>query len=143
MGSFTTSKGYRRTKHTKLSTPAVDVLALQVTQDPTAASAGTGKYLPKGCIPLWVSNVNGGATGGTSPTIDVGTSVDPDGFANELDADGVTAPVVTGALLGVELTADTEIYAGVGASAATGGSVILNVYYMFADDGRAGTGNVS
>jgi hypothetical protein len=143
MGSFTTSTGYRRTKPTKASTPGVDLLCMQFTQDPTAAAAATGKVLPKGAIPLWVSNMNGLATGGSSPTVDVGISGNTDGYADELDADGVTGPVVTGALLGVPLTADTEIWAGVGASAATGGSVLLGVYYIMQDTGRAGTGNVS
>lgn len=143
MGTRTTSKGYRRTKPTGASTPAVDVLCVQFTQDPTAAAAATGKYLPKGAIPIWVSNMNGGATGGASPTVDVGISGTTAGYADELDADGTTGPVATGSLLGVPLTADTEIWAGVGASAATGGSVLLGVYYVMEDDGRAGTGNVS
>ena len=143
MGSFTTSKGYRRTKPTAAATPAVDVLCIQITQDPTAAAAATGKVLPKGAIPLWVSNMNGLATGGSSPTVDVGISGNTDALAEELPADAVSAPVVTGAIVGVPLTVDTEIWAGVGASAGTGGSVLLGVYYIMQDAGRAGTGNVS
>lgn len=122
------------------ATPAVFLAGIQFSQDPTAASAGTGKYLPKGAIPMGVQNIDGGATGGTNPTVDVGTSGDADGFANELDADGVTDIVsTTGALIGTELTVDTEIYAGVGASAATGGTVTLIVYYIMADDGARNT----
>ena len=45
--------------------------------------------------------------------------------------------MATGGLLGAELTVNTAIWAGVGASAATGGSVIVGVYYIMADDGKA------
>ena len=134
MGKSTTG-GYWRQKGATGGTPAVGVNCIQFTLDPTAASADTGKVLPIGSIPIWVSNINGGATGGASPTIDVGISSNDDGFAAELPADAISAPVVTGALIGVELTANTAIYAGVGASAATGGSVIVGVYYIMADTG--------
>lgn len=133
--SESTLKGYWRQKGTKGATPAVGLLALTFSFDPTQSSAGVGKVLPKGAIPLSVANLNGGATGGTNPTVDIGTSGDSDGFSNELDADGATAPVITGALLGAELTEDTEIYAGVGASAATGGSVTAMINFIMADDG--------
>lgn len=132
-----TTKGYWRQKGSTGATPAVGLYALQFSLDPTAASASVSKTLPVGAIPVAVQNMDGGATGGTNPTIDVGTSGDPDGFANELDADGVTSLVSTGALLGVELTAETEIYAGVGASAATGGTVKVAVYYLMSDSGAA------
>lgn len=132
-----TVTGYWRQKGAAGATPAVFCSAQVFAFDPTAASAATGKILPKGAIPIWVSNIDGGATGGTTPTVDIGTSGDPDGFANELAADALSSPVVTGALLGVELTADTEIHAGVGASAATGGTVTVAVYYVMADDGSA------
>lgn len=142
--SRTTYNGYLRQRGTnsKLSsaTPGVSLLALQcILSDATAASAGTGKFLPKGARPIGVQNLDGGATGGTNPTVDIGTAADDDGFAAEMDADDVTAIVATGALLGTELTADTEVYAGVGASAATGGSVSFAVYYIMADDGTEGT----
>ena len=130
-----TIKGFWRTKGTKNATPAVGLLAVKFSFDPTQASATVSKTLPAGAIPLFVQNVNGGATGGTNPTVDVGTSGDPDGFANELDADGATGFTNTGALMGVELTADTEVYAGVGASAATGGSVTAILYYVMGDAG--------
>ena len=131
-----TTNAYWREAGNENATPAVGLLCLQFTLDPTAASAGTGKTLPKGAIPVSVQNLNGGATGGASPTIDVGTSGDPDGFANELAADAVTDQVsTTGALIGTPLTANTEIYAGVGASAATGGSVLVGVYFIMEDDG--------
>lgn len=107
------------------------------TVDPTAASAaitrtdGTPMTLPKGARPIAVQNLNGGATGGTNPTIDIGTSGDGDGFANEVDADGRTTFLGTGALIGTVLTADTPVYAGVGASAATGGTVTFAIYYTW------------
>ena len=121
----------------KTGTPAVFPAVIQFSFDPTAATASVSKTLPKGAIPLFVQNIDGGATGGTNPTVDVGTSGDPDGFANELDADANTGLTNTGALIGVELTADTIIFAGVGASAATGGTVLAAVYYIMADDGKA------
>ena len=47
----------------------------------------------------------------------------------------VAAEVQTGAELAVALTADTEIEAGVGASAATGGTFSALVSYIMPDDG--------
>lgn len=143
--SRTTYRGYLRqfgtSNFSSTATPAVGVFALQFTlSDPTAASAGMGVYLPKGARVIGVQNLSGGATGGTNPTIDVGTSADADGFADELDADAVTVISGTGAQIGDELTADTEVYAGVGGSAATGGSVAVAVYYIMADDGSKGSG---
>ena len=107
----------------------------RVSSGTTAESASMGKTLPVGAIPLFAQNIDGGATGGTNPTVDIGTSGDPDGFANELDADGATGLINTGALLGTELTADTVIYAGVGASAATGGTGTIGVYFIMSDAG--------
>lgn len=142
--SRTTVRGYTRIYggNNKNATPSVGLQCIQFTLDPTAASADTGKVLPKGCIPQGVQNFNGGATGGTDPTVDVGTSGDTDGFANELDADGITDITSTlGALIGIPLTTDTAIHAGVGASAATGGSVLVGVYYIMEDDGQEGSNN--
>jgi len=131
-----TLRGFWRSQGTKNSTPAVSLLCIQLTLDPTAASADTGKVLPNGAIPMGIQNLDGLATGGASPTIDVGTSGDTDGFANELAADAITDIVsTTGALIGVPLTTDTAIHAGVGASAAGGGSVLVGVYYIMQDDG--------
>ena len=128
---------WRQYGSTKKATPAVYKAVLQFTMDPTAASAGIGSFLPKGAIPVAVQNINGGATGGTSPTIDIGVSGTANGFADELAADAVSGEVVGGALLGVELLVDTEVFTGVGASAATGGSVLAAVLYIMADDGKA------
>lgn len=123
-------------------TPAVPVFALKVSGDPTAASAGTGKYLPSGAIPINVIGL-GGATGGTNPTIDIGTAGSSAGFANELDCDATFTDAVQattgGALLGVALTADTEVYLGVGASAATGGTATALIQFVMSDNGTEST----
>ena len=121
----------------KSATPAVFPAAITFSFDPTAASADTGKVLPAGCVPIAVLNVVPGATGGTNPTVNIGTLADPDGFGSGVDADGYTGLNYTGALLGVPLTVNTPIYAGVGASAATGGTVVGAVLYAMADDGGA------
>ncbi len=135
MGRSTT-KGYWRQNGTEGGTPAVFQAMVSASFDPTAAAAGTGVFLPKGAIPLAVRSL-GGSTGGISPTVDVqlagGTAA---GLANELAADSF-AVQETGADLGVALTADTEIEAGVGASAATGGTTTVLVAYVMEDDGSA------
>lgn len=99
--------------------------------DPTSASQVELFTLPAGAIPLWAVSY-GGATGGTNPTVDLGTTGDDDGIANELDADGGAA-AYGGALLNAQLTADTAIYGKVGASAATGGTTSVGVAYIMAD----------
>ena len=62
------------------------VIALPISFDPTAASADTGINLPTGAIPLGFQH-DGGATGGASPTFDMGTSATADLFVAEGDAD--------------------------------------------------------
>lgn len=99
--------------------------------DPTSASQVELFTLPAGAIPMRVISY-GGATGGSSPTVDIGTSGDDDGIANELDADGA-AQDVAGDLMNAQLTADTAIYGKVGASAATGGTTAVAVEYIMAD----------
>lgn len=99
--------------------------------DPTSASQIELFTLPKGAIPMYAVSYGGG-TGGSSPTVDIGTTGDDDGIANELDADGA-AVAYGGALLNVQLTADTVIYGKVGASAATGGTTSVAVAYIMAD----------
>lgn len=138
MGTRSTVTGYWRQNGnaaSQVATPAVYKAYIAVAFDPTAAAAGTGKYLPKGAIPLGVTSL-GGSTGGISPTVDVqlagGTAA---GLANELASDAYGAEVVTGADLGAALTADTEIEAGVGGSAATGGTTTVLVSYLMQDDG--------
>lgn len=111
--------------------------ALVIEFDPTAASADTGEVLPAGAVVVGVQSL-GGATGGTNPTVDIGTSGDPDGFANELDADTAGVMVNTGALNGTALAASTAVYAGVGASAATGGTTKAVIHYVISEAAGAG-----
>ena len=110
-------------------------LVAEISFDPTAASASTGVTLPSGAI---ITDVvpDGGATGGASPTIDIGTSGTSDAYVAEGDADGRTSALAAGTLgagAGVALTADTLVYAGVGASAATGGTVTAKIMYYRQD----------
>ena len=49
-------------------------------------ASGETLVLPAGAIPISIMTI-GGATGGTNPTVDIGTSADDDGLFNEVDAD--------------------------------------------------------
>jgi len=88
--------------------------------------------LPQGARPIGIQSL-GGATGGASPTMDIGASAnpaiaalataDPDYFHNELDADTAGAIIaLTGVGANIVALAPVQITAGVGASAATGGT---------------------
>jgi len=103
--------------------------------DPTSATQILLGSLPAGSIPLGVLSL-GGATGGTNPTVDIGTAGSNQGIANEVDADTLTLTPTTGALTGIALTADTAIYGKVGASAATGGTTTILLNYIFDDNGK-------
>lgn len=103
------------------------VLVMKGSFDPTSSAQVELFTLPKGAIPLVVYSL-GGATGGTNPTVDVGTVASDAGFANELDADAYGT--ATGALTGIELTANTKVYGKVGGSAATGGTTTVLVSYV-------------
>lgn len=142
MGKRSTFTGYIRQRGAGVGTPGVTLNYLKCAVDPTqvVGSMAVKKYLPKGAIPLHVITL-GGATGGVTPTIDVALAGGAaGGLANELDADTLSAAQVTGgASLGVELAADTEIHAGVGASAATGGTTTFLVGYIMVDDGVLNT----
>jgi hypothetical protein len=99
--------------------------------DPTSSSQVSLGTLPRGAVPIMVASY-GGATGGTNPTVDIGTTGDDDGYANELDADGV-AITNGGALMNTQITADTEVFGKVGASAATGGATSVAIFYVMED----------
>lgn len=129
----TTSRSYMRHKGSADATPAVAPYTHVLSFDPTQASASLGITLPKGAIVFPIQGL-GGATGGTNPTVDIGTSGDGDAFAAEQDADATFSNGV-GASTGVELTEDTEVFGGVGASAATGGTFTGLLQYVMADDG--------
>ena len=128
-------------------TPVPMTHSVQISFDPTAAAAtnvrigtssssGETLVLPAGAIPISIMTI-GGATGGTNPTVDIGTSADDDGLFNEVDAD--TAGTLKGAdgALAVAggLAADATVTGKVGASAATGGTFTGILTYVMADNG--------
>jgi len=93
-----------------------------------------GVQLPKGAVILEVIH-DGSGTGGSTPTFDVGTTSDPDGIINEGDADiGVGRTTFGDTAAGIllittgKLTSE-DIVAGVGANAATGGTVTFRIVY--------------
>lgn len=118
----------------KTASAGTTLLTLKGAFDPTSATQVKLFTLPAGAIPLGVQSL-GGATGGTNPTVDIGTVADQDGFAAELDADTLTLAGGSGALTGVLLTADTPVYGMVGASAATGGTTTVVFQYIMSDNG--------
>lgn len=103
--------------------------------DPTSVSQIELFTLPAGAVVVDVLSY-GGSTGGTNPTVDVGSLADDDGFANEIDADSQAAAVsdgLAGALVNTVLAADTVVYGKVGSSAATGGTTSVAVLYVMTD----------
>lgn len=139
MGRSTT-KGYWRQGGNSMgsATPAAVPSILRFSFDPTAASAATGAVLPKGARVLGIQ-LDGGATGGVSPTVDIGSLATADAFGAEVPADSAQnltiGATVAGASFGAVLAAQTEVYAGVGASAATGGTVVGLITWLMDDDG--------
>jgi len=129
------------------STPSVVTLSEVIAFDPTAVSAtavkvgtssstGNDFVLPAGAVPISFMTI-GGATGGTNPTVDIGTSADDDGFFNEVDADTKgSLKGADGALVdGDGIAADVTVTGKVGASAATGGTIVGVFTYTVADSG--------
>ena len=127
-------------------TPTPVTQSVQISFDPTAASAtnvrvgtsattGQTLTLPAGAIPISIMTI-GGATGGTNPTVNIGTSADPDGLFAAVDAD--TAGTLKGAdgALAVAggLAADATVTGIVGSSAATGGTFTGILTYVMAND---------
>lgn len=108
------------------------VLALPLSFLSTAATADLGITLPTGAIPLGFQH-DGGATGGASPTFDMGTAATSDLFIAEGDADLAAHVGLNGAGANVAMTAPTAIYAGVGASAPTGGTITGMFLYIMED----------
>lgn len=119
----------------RTSWAGVPVLVMKASFDPTSATQILLGTLPAGSIPLGVQSL-GGATGGTDPTVDIGTVASNAGIANEVDADTLTLTYASGVLTGVALTVDTPIYGKVGASAATGGTTTVLISYIFNDNGK-------
>lgn len=128
-------------------TPTPVTQSVQISFDPTQSSAtnvrigtsatsGETLTLPAGAIPISFLTI-GGAAGGSSPTVDIGSSGDPDGLFNEVDADS------KGSLKGADgalvvaggLAASITVTASVGASAATSGTVTGVLTYVMANNG--------
>ena len=105
----------------------------------TSATAGEIFTLPKGAVPSSFISL-GGATGGTNPTVDIGTAADPDGFFTELDADlkGASATGVGPLVIATGVPANVEVTGSQGGSAATGGTVTGTFHYTMVDNARAG-----
>lgn len=99
----------------------------RATFDPTSSTQILLATAPAGSRVVDVLSYGGG-TGGTNPTVDIGTSGTTDGFANELAANIAASAVAgnkVGTLIGTLLTVPTPIYGKVGASAATGGTTTV------------------
>ena len=128
-------------------TPGVVTQSVTISFDPTAtgatavkigtsSSTGQNFVLPAGAVPISLLSL-GGTTGGTNPTVDIGSSADPDGFFNEVDADTKgTLKGADGALVdGDGISADTTVTGNVGASAGTGGTFTGIFTYVMYNDG--------
>ena len=131
------------------TTPSVVTLSEVISFDPTStgganvkigtsSSTGNDFVLPVGAIPVSFLTI-GGAAGGTNPTVDIGSSADPDGFFNEVDADTKgTLKGSDGALtVAGGITANTTVQAKVGASAATSGTCTGVFTYAIVDNGSS------
>lgn len=118
------------------ATVASATFALRFSFDPTSSAQVLLGYLPAGAVPIDVLGF-GGTTGGTNPTVDIGTGADDDGYANELDADAAgtsaTAGAKLGALMNTQITARTAVYGKVGGSAGTGGTFKGAIIYVIED----------
>ena len=128
-------------------TPGVVTQSVTISFDPTAtgatavkigtsSSTGENFVLPAGAVPISLLSI-GGAAGGTNPTVDIGSSADPDGFFNEVDADTKgTLKGADGALVdGDGISADTTVTGNVGASAATSGTFTGVFTYVIFNNG--------
>ena len=91
--------------------------------------------MPAGAIPISLLSI-GGAAGGSSPTVDVGTSADPDGLFNEVDCDTKgTLKGADGALaVAGGLAADATVTGMKGSSAATSGTFTGILTYVMANN---------
>lgn len=99
--------------------------------DPTSATQIPLFTLAAGSIPLWAISY-GGATGGTDPTVNIGTDTDEIAFSGNLPADSSVRRQF-GTLLNFQLGEDTIVYGKVGSSAATGGEVFISIAYIMED----------
>ena len=158
----------QKTKNAQVA-GAVSLVAIGHIADPTAANTTaitrTSDSSGNGALPVILParavitklEVQGGATGGTNPTYDLGwigvsdaTQFDVDGIVAEGDADGAKVNLsfgdgTTGDDFGFEMSTSqpVKITGGVGASAATGGSITLRIHYHVYDDLIGGDGSAS
>ena len=127
-------------------TPTPVTQSVQISFDPTASSAtnvrigtsataGETLTLPAGAIPISFMTI-GGSAGGSSPTVDIGSSGDPDGLFNEVDADTKgTLKGADGALaVAGGLAADATVTGMKGSSAATSGTFTGILTYVMANN---------
>mgnify|MGYP001822334623 CR=1 FL=1 len=148
MGKRSTFAGYVRQRgatsasSSKLTGPSPGVVPHFVTVDVADASVadttGTGVYLPAGCIVIGPAQFDGNVTGGTAPTVNLGTAADPDGYlANQsATANAQVAYGSLGALAdGEPLAADTELTAGAGTGTPGTGGVVIRLQVLMTDDG--------
>lgn len=148
MGKRSTFRGYLRTTGIDLvskrpsPTPGVMPAVIAFTADfAAAAGTGTGKFLPKGAIPLRI-DINSAHTGGSSPLADIGLELSTpnddalvDGLAADADASVDIATTEAGVAMGVEQTETAEITAGTGGGTAGTGTAECYLWYVMADDG--------
>ena len=129
------------------------VMFAAFTFDPTQTSGtvknanGQAIVLPVGAVVTNIST-NGGATGGTSPTIDMGFTLyttgtaTPDGLMNETPANAKQsvnwASTTAGTSMGAVMSATEFVYitGRAGASAATGGTITGRIEYYVPTDGQ-------
>ena len=126
--------------------------AAQGTDVQVSATDTRKVVLPKNAIVTGIT-FNGDATGGATPTIDMGYTdfdggtnfVNVDGLLNEADADAGTVVTVWGgdSTAGVDLgnvdlpaTERIKIVGGQGSSAAAGGTITGILHYYVKDDGK-------
>jgi hypothetical protein len=93
--------------------------------------------LPKGAMVRNVITESAIGTGGVSPTYDLGLEgLAIDSIVNEGDVDTASnALIATGTSIGVALSTDRFVTGGAGASAATGGTFRVAIFFTMLDDG--------
>ena len=120
--------------------------ATQTTGNALNAAGGQPVILPAGAVILEIQ-ANGAATGGTSPTFDIGFTLYGTGTASPqaLVNEGVAgkqvvnwASATAGASLGAVMSATELVYitGRAGASAPTGGNISGYITYYIANDGQ-------
>ena len=129
------------------STPGVVSISAVVAFNPVGAGANNVKVgtshttgenfiLPNNAVPVSFMTI-GGATGGTNPTVNIGTAADPDVFFVNADADtkGSLAGAGGALVVGAGISGPVQVTANQGSSAATGGTTVGVFTYTIADDG--------